>query len=171
MRESEIKVGVWYVGDARKRSTDRFVTWVGIADVEYKLSGEDALHVCSRSTFARWAVQPARISAEAPKPTPPPVEEAPLSKVSWDFAAGRETCFEIVDQVKQQKPVDWCDVKLGEMLTSGDRLLLAVDHGFGHDAIALLDIRTLEVFRDYDRIVAEFKLVRVSAEIKVTVRR
>lgn len=155
---------------------------------------DHVIRVCSRASFKRWARRDLVVD-RAPKPPPdfldepsaglanktyplPVVAEPPPSNScdSFNFGpagSGSATTFSI----SQDAPVEftpWYLIKVGEVVTCEDgRLFLAVegenrDDLSRPDALALLDLRTLEILRKYETCSA-LKLRRVSARISIDV--
>lgn len=134
-------------------------------------------YVCSVKAFLRWTkehvIDPAGDWSSEPKlVSPSPVADSP-NRRSWGGTPGKLTTIGVSQSSPVPEFVDWADVLVGEMFSAGDRLLLGVDHwnrgACSEGATALLDVRTLELFRSYDDC-CDFNLVRVSAEITINVR-
>lgn len=133
-------------------------------------------HVCSIKSFLQWAKEhvtlPEDVHGMPKQVSPSPATHSP-NRRSWGGTPGKLTTIGVSQTSPTPEFVDWNDVLVGEMFTAGDRLLLGVDHwnrgACSEGATALLDVRTLELFRSYDDC-CDFNLVRVSAEITINVR-
>ena len=132
---------------------------------------------CARKSFAKWAQEEVNengVSLECCGPPDGPVVTSNPSLLTWETGTSK-TSVGISQQNKNDPYTPWYQVKVGEVLECGNRLFLAIepepgrDADFHPDALALLDLRSLEVFREYN-VCSAFKLRRVSADITINVK-